>query len=60
VEDPESLVIRVEVKVFQSGKWIPGVITKIQKTKEVVKGRIIGPRINAWHKAHSTSVQRPA
>jgi hypothetical protein len=36
VEDLESLAIRVEVEVLQSREWIPGVITKIQKTKKVM------------------------
>jgi hypothetical protein len=60
VEDLESLTTGVAVEVLRGGEWIPGVITKIRKTKKAVEAKIIGPRINAWHKLHSTSVWRPA
>jgi hypothetical protein len=60
VEEPESFAIGVTVEALRSGEWISGVITKIRKTKKAVTAKIIGPRINAWHKMHSTSVRRPA
>jgi hypothetical protein len=60
VKDLESLTTGVAVEAFRGGEWIPGVITKIWKTKKVVEAKIIGPRINAWYKLHSTSIRRPA
>jgi hypothetical protein len=60
VEDLESLTTGVAVEALRGGEWIPGVITKIRKTKKAVEAKIIGPKINAWHKLHSTSVRRPA
>jgi hypothetical protein len=59
LDKPESFAIGATVEALQSREWISGVITKIRKTKKAVKAKIIGPRINAWHKLHSTNIQRP-
>jgi hypothetical protein len=56
VEEPESFAIGVTVEALRSREWISGVITKIRKTKKAIEAKIIGPRINAWHKMHSTSI----
>jgi hypothetical protein len=59
IEEPGNFEIGVEVEVFRKGQWIPGTIQKIRKQRKAVEARIVGPRINAWHKLHSNSIRKP-